>query len=86
MRYIVRVDEQTLYKKDINTEIGLRNQMTTEGLKAIKYAYSSFGGCYFIEVEAENDIKTKDSVVTKLDTLPKDFKWESFGTIVELQK
>lgn len=75
MRYIVRVDEQTLHEKGINTEVGFCNQMKKEGLNEIKWEYSDFGGCYFIEVETEKEIDEDNSIATKIDTSPEDYEW-----------
>jgi hypothetical protein len=42
-------------------------------VKIIKYAYSFFGACYFIELESDVVIDNKSFI--KIDTPPKKMNW-----------
>lgn len=68
-RQIVRFYQQDFFPK---SEEDLKQFLNNYGLEKVKMRYSTFGGCYFIEVKGEFQ---EDNILNKIETTAKDFNW-----------
>jgi hypothetical protein len=72
---IIRFDQQSAFSKGIDT-FRPKEYVEKLGMKVIQYSQSSFGACYFLEVE--NYVFDSNSICIKLETDPKTFEWDSY--------
>lgn len=70
-QYIIRIDGQDMHKCDIH-QSNIITHLKKSGLTIIKFVYSSFGDCLFIQVKGS--YKGILNIV-KIDTLVNDFDW-----------
>jgi len=72
MAQIIRFHQQDFFprnKEDLN------RFLSAYGLEVVKFKYSSFGGCYFVEVKGDLE---EDGILYKIETSTKDFDWDAF--------
>lgn len=72
---LIRFDEQSAFMKRLH-EQDPKEYVEKLGMKVLKHIYSSFGACYFMEVE--NYTKDPKNICVKLETDPKKFEWDSY--------
>jgi hypothetical protein len=72
---LIRLSDQSLFEKG-GYELGARKYVESLGMQVVQYSHSSFGACYFMEVE--NFIEDSDSIYEKMEADPKTFEFEKY--------
>jgi hypothetical protein len=72
---LIRFDQQSAFRKGYN-EKNPREYIEKLGMKILKYSYSSYGACFFIEVE--NYTEDPNNIYVKIEADPLKFDWDSY--------
>ena len=72
---LIRFSEQSAYNFGID-ERNPKKYVEGLGMKVIQYSYSSFGQCYFMEVE--NYVDCPNKIYKLMSNNPKTFKFSDY--------